>query len=194
MRNVVAVRRMLPAFALALIVGACSSGGSANPSGSAGSTSEETNMAAFVLSSPSFTEGGPIPSRHTCDGQDISPALSWEGAPAGTAAFVLIVDDPDAVGGFIHWLVYDMAGGASGSLPEGVAAAGPPPQGRSDFGRPGWGGPCPPGGTHHYQFTLYALSARLGLSGAPSAAAVRSAMEGKILAQTRLVGTYKRGG
>jgi Raf kinase inhibitor-like YbhB/YbcL family protein len=189
------------ALAVALAVAACSSSTVATSSPGATSTApdsptppqEETDMTGFVLISPSFADGGAIPSKHTCDGADVSPALSWSGAPAGTAAFALIVDDPDARG-FVHWVAFDIAGATTGSLPEGVAAGGPPPQGRTDFGRAGWGGPCPPGGTHHYVFTLYALSGQLALTGGSSAGDVRSAMAGKILAQTGLIGTYKRGG
>jgi Raf kinase inhibitor-like YbhB/YbcL family protein len=149
-------------------------------------------MAGFVLTSPSFDEGGAIPTRHTCDGSDISPALDWEGAPRGTASLALIVDDPDARG-FTHWVVYDIPAGSTGSLLEGLQANDLPPQGRNDFGRTGYGGPCPPSGTHHYRFTLWALSSRLGLSGTPSAAEVRAAAASKSLGQTVLTGTYSRG-
>lgn len=147
-------------------------------------------MAGFVLTSPSFDEGGAIPIRHSCDGTDVSPALNWEGAPAGTVSFALILDDPDARG-FIHWVVYDIPGG-TGSLPEWVNPTGDPPQGRNDFGKTGYGGPCPPSGTHHYRFTLWALSTRLNLSGTPSAAEVRTALTTRILGQTTLIGTYTR--
>jgi Raf kinase inhibitor-like YbhB/YbcL family protein len=149
-------------------------------------------MAGFVLISPSFAEGGAIPIKHSCDGQDLSPALSWDGAPKGTAMFALIVDDTDA-GGFIHWVAYNIAGGPGGGLAEGVPAAGPPQQGRNGFGRTGYGGPCPPSGTHSYRFTLYALSQPLPLHGTPGAGDVRSAMAtGVLLGQTTLVGTYTR--
>jgi hypothetical protein len=147
-------------------------------------------MAGFVLTSPSFEAGGAIPVRHSCDDTDVSPALAWQGAPHGTVSFALIVDDPDARG-FIHWAVYDIPGGSGGSLPEGVTPTAPP-QGRNDFGRAGYGGPCPPAGTHHYRFTLWALSSRLNLSGTPSAAQVRTALTTRILAQTTLIGTYTR--
>jgi Raf kinase inhibitor-like YbhB/YbcL family protein len=148
-------------------------------------------MAGFVLTSPSFDEGGAIPIRHSCDGADVSPALDWEGAPQGTVSFALIVDDPDARG-FIHWVVYDIPGGPAGSLTEGLREMDTPPQGRTDFGRSGYGGPCPPSGTHHYRFTLWALSVRLNLSGTPSAAEVRTALTTRILGQTTLTGTYAR--
>jgi Raf kinase inhibitor-like YbhB/YbcL family protein len=148
-------------------------------------------MAGFELKSPSFVEGGSIPIKHSCDGQDVSPALVWEGAPASTAALALIVDDPDARG-FIHWVAYNISGGAAGGLPEGAGSASAPPQGRNDFGRARWGGPCPPSGTHHYRFTLYALSAPLTLSGTPSASEVRGALARVLLGHTTLTATYTR--
>lgn len=148
-------------------------------------------MAGFVLTSPSFSDGGAIPAKHSCDGQGLSPALHWDGAPAGTAALALILDDPDARG-FIHWVAYNIGGATSGDLAAGLDPAGPPPQGRNDFGRTGYGGPCPPSGTHHYRFTLFALSAPLKLSGTPSAADVRTAVPGVLLGRTTLTGTYTR--
>jgi Raf kinase inhibitor-like YbhB/YbcL family protein len=124
----------------------------------------------------------------------VSPALSWSGAPAATAALVLVVDDPDA-GDFVHWTVLDLPGATSGSLAKGIAGgAATPRQGRNDFGRIGWGGPCPPSGTHHYRFTLSALAAPLGLSGHPDAKAVRSALAAAaILGRATLEATYRRG-
>jgi hypothetical protein len=148
-------------------------------------------MAGLVLTSPSFDEGGAIPNRHTCDGTDVSPALDWEGAPQGTVSFALILDDPDARG-FIHWVVYNIPGGSTGSLREGMHPNDSPLQGRNDFGKTGYGGPCPPSGTHHYRFTLWALSARLNLSDKPSAAEVRTALTIRTLAQATLTGTYVR--
>jgi Raf kinase inhibitor-like YbhB/YbcL family protein len=154
-------------------------------------TSRETDMAGFVLTSPSFGEGAAIPVKHACDGEDVSPALAWLGAPQGTVSFSLIVDDPDARG-FIHWVVFDIRGGSTGSLPEDVRSMDAPPQGRNDFGNKGYGGPCPPGGTHRYRFTIYALSGRLNLAGTPSAAEVRTAASKLVLAQTTLTATYTR--
>ena len=148
-------------------------------------------MAGLVLTSPSFDEGSAIPVRHSCDGGDVSPALDWEGAPQGTVSFALILDDPDARG-FIHWVVYNIPGGSTGSLREGMHPNDSPLQGRNDFGKTGYGGPCPPSGTHHYRFTLWALSSRLNLTNTPSAAEVRTALTIRILAQTTLIGTYTR--
>jgi Raf kinase inhibitor-like YbhB/YbcL family protein len=147
-------------------------------------------MPGFTLSSPSFADGGAIPVTHSCDGQSISPALTWQGQPTGTAAFALIVEDPDA-NGFVHWVAYNIVG--SGGLLEGVTSSGPPPQGRNGTGQTGWAGPCPPSGTHHYRFTLYALSQPLALTGAPTAAEVRAAVgAGVLLGQTTLTATYTR--
>ena len=147
---------------------------------------------AFVLTSPSFGEGGVIPIKHSCDGSDVSPALNWDEPPTGTTVFALIVDDPDAHG-FVHWVAYNIAGGPGGGLAEGIPPAGPPLQGRNDFGRTGWGGPCPPSGTHRYRFTLYALSQPIAVRGNPSAADLRAAMTtGVLLGQTTLNATYTR--
>ena len=148
-------------------------------------------MAGLVLTSPSFDEGGAIPIRHSCDGTDVSPELDWEGAPQGTVSLALIVDDPDARG-FIHWVVYNIPGGSSGSLREGMHPNDTPLQGRNDFGRTGYGGPCPPSGLHHYRFTLWALSARLRFDATPSAAEVRTALTIRTLDQATLTGTYTR--
>jgi Raf kinase inhibitor-like YbhB/YbcL family protein len=148
----------------------------------------------FRLTSGAFPEGGPIPKRFTCDGEDESPELAWQGAPAGTETLALIVDDPDARG-FVHWVVFDITGSRSGGLARGVSASpDAAPQGTNDFGRVGWGGPCPPSGTHHYRFRLLALDTTLGLNGAPSAADLLTAAEGHVVAEATLTGTYRRGG
>jgi hypothetical protein len=147
-------------------------------------------MDGFILTSPSFADGAPIRGRYSCDGADLSPALAWEGAPAETAAFALIVDDPDAKG-YVHWVIFDLPGGTSGSLPEDVARS-VSSQGRNDFGRVGYGGPCPPSGTHHYRFTLYALSQPLRFPGNPSADLVRSGVAPVLLGRTTLTATYTR--
>ena len=151
------------------------------------STAEET--ATMRLTSPAFDDGGPIPAEYTCDGEDRSPPLEWDGAPERTAAFVLVVDDPDD-GGFVHWLLSDIPGDAR-ELPEGGGdAVGMP--GRNDFGRTGWGGPCPPSGEHRYVFTLYALSEPLQVEADADAQAVRDAIAHRLLAEGRLTGVYAR--
>lgn len=146
----------------------------------------------FELTSPAFDAGAAIPGKFTCDGEDVSTALEWSGAPGDTAALALIVDDPDARD-FVHWVVFDMIGSQTGGLAEGVSSSPDAPnQGTNDFRRTGWGGPCPPSGTHRYRFTLYALDDVLGLAGTPTADDVRAAMQGHVLGQAELSGTYTR--
>jgi Raf kinase inhibitor-like YbhB/YbcL family protein len=168
-----------------------------------GSQKEEATMAQFRLSSPSFRNNEPIPTRHTGDGADTSPALDWEGAPAGTKSFALICDDPDAqsVAGkvWVHWLLYDIPGMTT-ALPENVAKTsvvktlGGAKQGMTDFNRAGYGGPLPPRGhgVHHYHFKLYALDAELKLPTGIERNQLEKAIQGHVLAQTELVGTYER--
>jgi hypothetical protein len=148
---------------------------------------------ALSLTSSEFTEGGAIPRRFTCDGDDVSPPLEWSGAPSDTAALALIMDDPDARG-FIHWVAFDIPASASGSLPTGWSSAAESPQGTNSFGRIGYGGPCPPSGTHRYVFRLLALDAELQLSGSPKAQDVLDAADAHVLGDASLTGTYRRGG
>lgn len=150
-------------------------------------------MTDFELTTTAFPSGGDIPRRFTCDGDDVSPDVAWSGAPADTAAFVLLVEDPDARG-FVHWTVLDFEGADSGSLPAGISVSpDAPQQGMNDFGRIGWGGPCPPSGTHRYRFVLYALAAPLALPGAPRSGAVRHALDrADILARATMDGRYAR--
>ena len=161
-----------------------------NPGSTAGSSAVANGP--FVLTSSAFGDGDAIPREFSCDGANVSPPLAWTGVPAGTAGLVLMVDDPDARG-FVHWTVLDLAP-PDGDLPKGVApTAASPQQGRNDFGKVGWGGPCPPSGTHHYRFTLTALGAPLGLGGHPSGADVRNALgRATVLGKVTLAGTYAR--
>ena len=149
---------------------------------------------AFTLTSTAFAPGAAIPRELTCDGANTSPPLAWTGVPAGAAALVLVVDDPDA-GGFVHWIVLDLPG-TDGNLPKGLSStAAQPQQGTNTFGQTGWDGPCPPSGTHHYRFVLTALSAPLALSGHPDPKTVRDALAtgSKSLGEATLTGTYHRG-
>jgi Raf kinase inhibitor-like YbhB/YbcL family protein len=153
---------------------------------------------AFALTSPSFPDGGRIPSVHTCEGRDVAPALEWSGAPEGTRTFALVVDDPDAPDPaapkrtWVHWIVYDMPAATARIAEGGVAPAGAR-EGRNDWKRTGYGGPCPPIGRHRYFHKLYALDAALGDLGAPDKAALEKAMSGHVLAQATLLGTYQKG-
>jgi Raf kinase inhibitor-like YbhB/YbcL family protein len=153
---------------------------------------------AFSLTSTAFKDGAAIPSTHTCDGADRSPPLAWSGAPPGTAAFALIADDPDAPAGtWVHWVVYNLPA-ATAELPENVAKVesldlGGARQGRNDFHRPGYGGPCPPPGpAHRYLFRLYALDAPLKVRPGATKNDVEAAMQGHTLAMAQLMGTYAR--
>lgn len=143
----------------------------------------------FTLSSPTIHAAAEIPVEHTCDGSDSAPDLRWSGTPAGTAELLLLLDDPDA-GGFIHWLVTGIPAGVTqlngGTMPAGAR------QLANDFGRSGYGGPCPPRGTHRYDFTLFALSHPATLSGSPGSAEVRRAVRDLTLGTAELHARYTR--
>ena len=148
------------------------------------------------LTSPSFTECGPIPSKFSCDGDNISPALAWSVPPTGAKSYALIVDDPDApMGTFVHWVLYNIPGEVS-ALPEGIARTrqvqGFGEQGKNSARQTGYMGPCPPGGTHRYFFKLFALDALLAPAGDPSAADLEMVMQGHVLSQAQLMGRYSR--
>lgn len=150
------------------------------------------------IHSPAFTDGGEIPTKYTCEGDDISPPLAWEGVPVNARSLVLIVDDPDAPDPaaprmtWVHWLVYNLPTDTPG-LPEGIAEAALPPGvrgGLNDWKRTGFGGPCPPIGRHRYFHKLYALDTVLEDLNKPTKTVLKAAMKGHILAQGQLVGTY----
>jgi hypothetical protein len=154
---------------------------------------------ALTLKSSSFQPGGEIPARFTCEGDDVSPPLEWSGAPAGTKTFALIVDDPDAPDPkapkmtWVHWVLYNLpaatnrlAEGSSHRLPAGTR------EGKNDWKRTGYGGPCPPIGRHRYFHKLYALDTELPDLREPTKAQLETAMRGHILAQAELIGTYQK--
>jgi len=188
------IRRVLLATAMLLLVPAlaCAGGGGKKMS------------ASFHVTSPAFADGAEIPQKYTCEGPDLSPPLAWEGLPAGTRALALVVDDPDAPDPaaprmtWVHWVLWDIpaeapglpegAGNPGGKLPEGTRV------GLNDWKRPGWGGPCPPIGRHRYFFKLYALDAPLGELADPTKAGLLRAMEGHVLGEAQLVGTYRKKG
>ncbi len=156
----------------------------------------------LTLVSPAFANGGPIPPKYTCDGDDLAPPLRWSGAPEAAASLALIVDDPDAPDPraprmtWVHWVVYNLPP-EDGGLPEGATARDLPPgarEGLNDWKRPGYGGPCPPVGRHRYFFKLYALDRVLPDLGAPTKAELEAAMAGHVLESAELVGTYRRPG
>jgi Raf kinase inhibitor-like YbhB/YbcL family protein len=146
--------------------------------------------------SSAFREGDLIPPKYTCDGEDVSPPLEWEGVPGAAKSLALIVDDPDAPSGeFVHWLVFDIPTSENG-VADGIGIAGPKvgggTQGKNGFGETAYGGPCPPSGTHRYYFHLYALDATVGLPSGASRNEVESAMRSHIVAKAQLMGRYER--
>ena len=155
---------------------------------------------ALEITSSAFEHQGAIPRRYTCDGEDVSPALHWRGVPEGTRSLALIVDDPDAPDPeaprmtYVHWVLYNLPADSAGlaeavapdQLPDGTG------QGVNDWGRTGYGGPCPPIGRHRYFHKLYALDTPLEGLRRPAKTQLEAAMQGHILAQAELVGTYQR--
>ena len=143
------------------------------------------------LTSSAFQNGAPIPAQHTCDGADVSPPLAWQESPPNTAAFALICDDPDAPAGtWVHWVLYNIPGKIT-ALREGDSGGGL--EGRNDFRNVGYGGPCPPPGKpHRYFFKLYALRSPLGLKAGAGKPDVERAIQGVVLGDAQLVGTYSR--
>ncbi len=158
--------------------------------------------ATIRMESPAFEEGGAIPTAHTCDGRNSSPPLNWSSVPGSARSLALIVDDPDALGGaFSHWVLFNLPPDAAG-LPGGVVAGErihigsseeTATQGRNDFHKNGYGGPCPPGGMHHYVFRLYAIDTRLDQLGPETIREqLLGALNGHVLAEGRLTGRYSR--
>ena len=158
-------------------------------------------MHRLVLKSDAFLDGGEIPTKYTCEGEDVSPGLTWDRLPEGTASLVLIVDDPDAPDPaaprmvWAHWILYNLPPGAGG-LAEGVTSHRLPAgcgEGVNSWGRTGYGGPCPPIGRHRYFFKLYALDRVLPDLNRPTKPLLEKAIHGHVLAEAALVGTYQKG-
>lgn len=147
------------------------------------------------ITSTAFSEGGTIPRRHTCDGEDAPPPLAWSDVPADAVTLALVVDDPDAPAGlWTHWTLWNLPATAEG-LPGGVGAGGIPGggrQGANSWGNARWQGPCPPRGTHRYRFRLFALDATLSLPAGAVVESLEEAMGGHVLAEVTLVGRYAR--
>ncbi len=166
-------------------------------SGEQGRGRNGTNGQTIRLTCPAFSDGSPIPVVYTCDGDDFSPPLAWETIPDSTRSFCLICDDPDAPAGtWVHWMLYDLPDTVR-ELPEAMPKTDltfyGARQGKNDFSRIGYGGPCPPGSSEHrYYFRIYALDAVLALPAGVNRAALESAMEGHVLGSGQLMGTYKR--
>lgn len=174
-----------------------------NPAASCGRFSgglegaEDPQVSGFQVESMAFKGGGEIPEKFTCEGEDISPALRWTHPPRGTESFALIADDPDAPSGaWVHWVVYDLPA-RSRELPDNVPKQKEVPgggaQGRNDFGRIGYGGPCSPAGSaHHYFFKLYALDTMLDLEPGARKQEVLAAAKGHVLGEAQFMALFKR--
>ena len=150
----------------------------------------------IMVTSPAFVSMQTVPQKYTCDGEDLSPPLSWSNVPNNAKSIVLISDDPDApAGDWVHWVCYDIPSNI-GSLPEAVPASDTLAcggrQGKTDFGKVGYGGPCPPGGTHRYFFKVYALDVMLTLPSGKTKKEIVKAIKGHVVASGELVGTYTR--
>jgi Raf kinase inhibitor-like YbhB/YbcL family protein len=187
-------RLFLLPLLFALLVGCTGTPQPAAPAAPANAVSQEG--ATMKLTSPAFSEGVLIPAQYTCAGDDSSPPLAWNDIPSGAKSLALIADDPDApVGTWVHWVVFNLPVTAGG-LPEGIKdekqLPGGSVQGTNSWRRTGYGGPCPPSGTHRYFFKLYALDTLLALGNNTTAKDLQAAMKGHILAETQLMGRFKR--
>lgn len=179
--------KILVGASLLLWVAACSDGDRPSPTPGVTQVREETSMR---LTSTAFEHEGDIPERYSCDGIDVSPSLAIDELPAGAVSLVLVMDDPDAPRGtWDHWVAYDIEPAVA--IPEGVGGLGT--AGTNSWGRTGYGGPCPPGGTHRYYFRVYALDSMLGLDPGARKAEVLEALEGHVLAEATLMGRFSRG-
>ena len=183
--NTVCVYIFVPIFLCICIIGI-----------QAGQIEKEGNSMKLEIRSTAFEEGGSIPRKYTCDGPDISPPLSWTQPPEGTKSLVLICDDPDApMGTWVHWVLYGLSPDTL-ELPEDIPdkkeVMGGARQGTNDFHRIGYGGPCPPGGTHRYYFKLYAIDSEPGLNSGATKKEVLTNIEGHVLAEGQLMGRYSR--
>ncbi len=150
----------------------------------------------IIIKSNSFLDGGMIPSKYTCDGANVSPNLSWDNVPESTKSFVLICEDPDApMGTFTHWIMYDIPSSVRElpeNLPKDKVLPNGAKQGMTDFKKVGYGGPCPPSGTHRYYFKLFALDTLLSLEPGVKKETLIKAMEGHIIARGEIMGKYSR--
>jgi Raf kinase inhibitor-like YbhB/YbcL family protein len=159
---------------------------------------EGATVAKMTLESIAFTNNGEIPRKHTCQGEDISPQLGWSNLPEGTRSLVLIVDDPDAPDPrapkmtWVHWVLYNIPPTTTGLGEDAAKLPASYSEGRNDWGRTGYGGPCPPIGRHRYFHKLYALDVVLSGLDTPTKAELEKAMEGHVLEQAVLIGTYQK--
>jgi Raf kinase inhibitor-like YbhB/YbcL family protein len=166
------------------------------PGGTQSSPTPNQDKPEIKLTSTAFKEGESIPRAYTCDGVSVSPPLEWSGVPKTAKTIAIVADDPDAPGGtWVHWVLYNLPAANIGlvenlAATENLTAGGF--QGKNDFGKVGFGGPCPPSGTHRYFFRIYALDSELPLKAGATKAELIKAMEGHTVGQGQLMGTYRR--
>jgi Raf kinase inhibitor-like YbhB/YbcL family protein len=181
---------VLAIIMISIVTGAGCGGGEAIPAPAPGAVESQ-----MTISSPAFQEGGAIPDKYSCNGQNVSPELVWSGVPEGTKSLAVILDDRDAPRGtFNHWVIYNIPAGKSG-LAEAVSGtselADGTRQGKNSWGKIGYGGPCPPAGSsHRYYFIIYALDTTLDLAAGATKEKVLAAMDGHVMAQAEAMGTY----
>ena len=181
---------------LMMLASACAQKTAAPTENSATRAASPNQLPAIAITSSAFQNGGAIPRQYTCDGVNVSPPLEWSGLPKSTKTIAIIADDPDAPAGtWVHWVIYNLPGDTIGmveNLPPTEEIKGGGAQGKNDFEKIGYGGPCPPSGTHRYFFKLYALDTELPLKPGAGKADVEKAAAGHILAQAQLIGTYRK--
>lgn len=190
------MKRIIYLFLAVIVLSACAPSTPETPEQTMPDPLEMEDTMPIELTSSAFTQGQLIPDQYSCKGANISPALSWGEPPAGTQSIALIMDDPDAPGGtWVHWIVFNIPASARG-LPEAFPSDATLPDGsmsgNSSFGGPGYGGPCPPSGTHRYFFKLYALDEMLAISAGAGKGELEKAMVGHILAHGELMGTFTK--
>ena len=187
--------RLLVLLTLVAAVG-CAIQQKARQETAASASTPQTTGGSIKLTSTSFKESEPIPRQYTCDGVNVSPPLEWSGLPKTAKTLAIIADDPDAPAGtWVHWVLYNLRSDNIGmveNLPATDELKAGGFQGKNDFGKIGYGGPCPPSGTHHYFFNIYALDSELPLKAGATKAEVEKAMEGHVVAQGKLIGTYRK--
>jgi len=181
---------------LMLVVAGCATRPNVSAQNSASTSTPQTTGGSIKLTSTAFKEGESIPRQYTCDGVNVSPSLEWSGVPKSAKTLVIIADDPDAPAGtWVHWVLYNLPADNIGmveNLPATDELRAGGFQGKNDFGKIGYGGPCPPSGTHRYFFKIYALDSELPLKAGATKAEVEKAMEGHVVAQGQLMGTYRK--
>jgi len=189
------VSSLLMMILFTFILSACGAGSSPSTPSDESLPEGEQDMS-FKMTSPAFAQGEPIPQKYACNGQEVSPPLQWDDVPQTTQSLALIMDDPDAPAGtWVHWVLYNLPAGTralSENIPPDISLPDGSRHGKNSWGRFGYGGPCPPSGVHRYFFKLYALDIKPDLPAGASKEQLLATMEGHILGQAEVMGTYSK--